>query len=159
MPTDPFVATETDEAPRNEPTLPPGVVLPPSRDWRADRPGDLVDGRQPSGALFGAPGPNVGYALRLVHRASGDLVLGPGEHREDAEAVVAAVAMRRASSYGRAPIALDVERAATLLGYRGGVDAETVARRVDAVDGAHHDYARCRRVADSVDLDELRRST
>ena len=156
MPTDPFVASESDDAPRNEPTLPPGVVLPPSRDWRADRPGDLVDGVQPQGALFGSPGPNVGYALRLVHRASSEFVLGPGEHRADAEAVVAAVAMRRASSFGRGPIGADVDRAVALLGYRGDADADTVARRADAVAGAHHEYGTCRQVADQVDLEVLR---
>lgn len=156
MPTDPFVNAGTQAAPRNEPTLSPGVVLPPAREWRADRPGDLPDGVQPHGALFGSPGPNVGYALRLVHRIGAELLLAPGEDRHDAEAVVAAVAMKRAASYGRGPIAADVERAATLLGYRGGADAETIARRVDAVQGAHHEYARCRAVADQVDLERLR---
>lgn len=157
MPTDPFVSSDAQTIPRNEPTLAPGVVLPPSRAWRADRPGDLPGGVQPSGALFGSPGPNVGYALRLVHRASRDFRLAPGEHREDAEAVVAAVAMKRAASFGRAPVAADVARAATLLGYLGGADAETAARRADAVAGAHHDYGRCRQVADQVDLEVLRR--
>ena len=156
MPTDPFVNAGAQSAPRNEATLPPGVVLPPSRAWRSDRPGDLVDGVQPEGALFGSPGPNVGYALRLVHRASADFQLAAGEHRGDAEAVVAAVAMKRASSYGRAPIVADVEKAASLLGYRGGSDAGTVARRADAVQGAHHEYGRCRAVADQVDLEVLR---
>ncbi|MFM8303980.1 MAG: hypothetical protein ACKOA9_06745 [Actinomycetota bacterium] len=156
MPTDPFVNASTQAQPRNEPTLAPGVVLPPARSWRAERPGDLPDGVQPQGALFGTPGPNVGYALRLVHRASGDFQLAPGEDRHDAEAVVAAVAMKRASSYGRGPTLADVDRAARLLGYRGGADAETVARRVDAVQGAHHEYARCRAVADQVDLARLR---
>jgi hypothetical protein len=158
MPTDPYVASDADATPRNEPTLSPGVVLPPSRDWRADRPGDLVDGVQPQGALFGSPGPNVGYALRLVHRAGGEFVLGPGEHREDAEAVVAAVAMRRAASFGRGPIAADVDRAVALLGYGGGADPDTVARRVDAVAGAHHDYGTCRQVADQIELEVLRRT-
>ena len=156
MPTDPFVYGGTQEAPRNEPTLPPGVVLPPSREWRADRPGDLVDGVQPVGDLFGSPGPNVGFALRLVHRASGDFVLAPTEHREDAEAAVAAVAMKRASSFGRAPIRADVDRAAALLGYRGGADADFVAWRVGAVAGAHHEYGATRAVADAVPIDELR---
>ena len=122
MPTDPFVSSDSVTAPRNEPTLAPGVTLPPSRAWRADRPGDLAGGVQPRGDLFGTPGPNVGYALRLVHRASGEFQLAPGEHREDAEAVVAAVAMKRA----------------------------------DAVAGAHHEYGRCRQVADQVDLEVLR---
>jgi hypothetical protein len=156
MPTDPFVYGGTQAAPRNEPTLAPGVVLPPSREWRADRPGDLVDGAQPVGALFGSPGPNVGFALRLVHRASVDFVLAPTEHRADAEAVVAAVAMKRASSFGRAPIRADVDRAAALLGYRGGAAADFVAWRVGAVAGAHHEYGATRAVADAVSLDELR---
>ncbi|MBM3659201.1 MAG: hypothetical protein FJW95_06815 [Actinobacteria bacterium] len=156
MPTDPFVSSDTRTAPRNEPTLAPGVVLPPSRAWRADRPGDLPGGVQPRGDLFGTPGPNVGYALLLVHRAGADFQLAPGEHREDAEAVVAAVAMKRASSFGRAPIVADVERAATLLGYRGGADPATAAQRADAVAGAHHEYGRCRQVADQVDLEVLR---
>lgn len=156
MPTDPFVSSDSVTAPRNEPTLAPGVTLPPSRAWRADRPGDLPGGVQPRGDLFGTPGPNVGYALRLVHRASADFQLAPGEHREDAEAVVAAVAMKRASSFGRGPIVADVDRAATLLGYRGGADAATAAQRADAVAGAHHEYGRCRQVADQVDLEVLR---
>ena len=156
MPTDPFVNAGAQSAPRNEATLPPGVVLPPSRAWRSDRPGDLVDGVQPEGALFGSPGPNVGYALRLVHRASADFQLAAGEHRGDAEAVVAAVAMKRASSYGRAPIRADVDRAVALLGYRGGADADFVAWRVGAVAGAHHEYGATRALADAISLDELR---
>jgi hypothetical protein len=158
MPTDPFVASDTTTAPRNEPTLAPGVVLPPSRAWRSDRPGDLPAGVQPTGALFGSPGPNVGYALRLVSRASVDFQRAPREHLEDVEAVVAAVAMKRAASFGRAPVVADVERAASLLGYLGGADAATVAQRADAVAGAHHDYARCRAIADQVDLAVLRRA-
>ncbi|MFA5884846.1 MAG: hypothetical protein WDA60_13410 [Acidimicrobiia bacterium] len=157
MPTDPFVYGGTQAAPRNEPTLAPGVVLPPARDWRADRPGDLVDGVQPVGDLFGSPGPNVGFALRLVHRASADFVLEPHEHREDAEAAVAAVAMKRASSYGRAPIAADVDRAVALLGYRGDADADFVAWRVGAVAGAHHEYGATRAVADAIPLEDLHR--
>jgi hypothetical protein len=156
VPTDPFVADDAAVAPRNEPTLAPGVVLPAPRDWRADRPGDLPDGEQPQGDLFGSPGPNVGYALRLVHRASGGFQLAPSERREDAEAAVAAVAMKRAASFGRAPVMRDVERAAALLGYDGRADAETVARRVEAVAGAHHEYGRTRAIADAIDRDQLR---
>ena len=156
MPTDPFVAKDSRAAPRNEPTLAPGVVLPASREWRADRPGDLPDGVQPTGPLFGSPGPNVGYALRLVHRASGDFQLEPGERRDDAEAAVAAVAMKRASAFGRAPVIRDIELAATLLGYYGGADPDTLAWRVDTVAGAHHEYGRCRAVADAVDVEQLR---
>ena len=156
MPTDPFVSAGAQEVPRNEPTLAPGVVLPPARDWRADRPGDLVDGLQPRGALFGSPGPNVGYALGLVHRASVEFVLAPLEHREDAEAAVAAVAMKRAASFGRAPIAADVECAALILGYAGAPDSALVEWRTEAVEGGHHEYGARQRVCDAIPLEELR---
>jgi hypothetical protein len=157
MPTDPFVSEVADDRPRNEPNLAPGVTLPPARDWRADRPGDLVDGVQPKGALFGSPGPNVGYALHLVHRASGDFALGAHEHLEDAEAAVAALAMKRAASFGRAPVAADVECAAMLLGYRGPAAApEFAGWRAVAVDGAQHDYGTRQRLCDAVPLEVLR---
>jgi hypothetical protein len=158
MPTDPFVAEARDTEPRNEPNLAPGVSLPPATEWRPGRPGDLVDGLQPRGPLFGSPGPNIGYALHLVHRVSDTFTLAPDEHREDAEAVVAGVAMKRAASFGRAPVPADVERAATLLGYRGDPDPERVARRVEAVAGAHHDYATRQRVVDAIPLAELVRT-
>ena len=48
MPTDPFVAPTVDEEPRQEPNLAPGVQMPPSKAWRADRPADLTGG-QPAG--------------------------------------------------------------------------------------------------------------
>ena len=74
MPTDPFVAPTVDEEPRQEPNLAPGVQMPPAHAWRADRPGDLVGG-QPEGALFGSPGPNIGYALTLAERMRDRLVI------------------------------------------------------------------------------------
>ena len=155
MPTDSFVPASDDARVRNEPTLAPGVVIPPARGWWADRPGELRDGVQPHGPLFGSPGPNVGYALHLVHRLA-PLQLASHESIDDAEAVVAALAMRRAASFGRAPVAGDVERAATLLGYRGGADPSFVAQRVDAVHDAHHDVHVCQHVTDSVPLEQLR---
>lgn len=156
MPTDPFVAPVPDAAPRNEPTLAPGLRLPPSRPWRAARPGDLVDGVAPKGPGFGSPGPNVGYATSLTHRVSREFEVAPHEHRHDAETVVAALAMRRAASYGRGPVRADVEYAATLLGYLGGADPAFVAWRVDAVEGAGHHPTVCARLADAVPLEALR---
>ncbi len=121
MPTDPFVAPTLDDTPRNEANLAPGVHLPAARAWRADRPGDLVGGN-PTGDLLGRPGPNVGFALTLAHRASDRMTLAAHEESGDALAVVAEVAMKRASSYGRGPTTGDVDLAMTLLGYRGDVD-------------------------------------
>src|SRR5262245_40277451 len=116
MPTDPFVAPELEDRPRQEPNLAPGVQLPPARGWRADRPGDLVAG-QPTGALLGRPGPNVGYAVSLAGRLRDSISIAPHEHAADALAVIAELAMKRSASYRRAPIMPDVEIAASLLGY------------------------------------------
>ena len=139
MPTDPFVAPTLEDHPRQEPNVAPGVRLPAARAWVADRPGDLTTG-QPEGALFGNPGPNVGYAVALAHRVRDRLDLGAYESSEDALAVVAELAMKRASSFGRAPVITDVEIAATLLGYDGEVDPVFVAWRIEAVHGVSHEY-------------------
>lgn len=155
MSTDPYVATALDGAPRQEPNLAPGVHYPPARPWRADRPGDLSGG-QPSGDLLGSPGPNIGYALSLIARARDRMALAPHEHFEDAAAIVGELAMKRAASYGRAPVMADVECAMLLLGYQGGVDPPFAKWRVHAVEGAHEDYPRRRALCDAANLDALR---
>jgi hypothetical protein len=156
MPTDPFVADRLDDEPRQLPNLSPGVTYPPARSWRADRPGDLVDGVQPRGAMLGSPGPNVGYALLLTRRAAESFERSPLEHGDDVEAVVAALAMKRAASFGRAPVAQDVESAALVLGYLGTPSSEFVELRSEAVDDAHHDYEAVRTIVDAVPLVVLR---
>jgi hypothetical protein len=156
MPTDPFVADQLDDEPRQLPNLSPGVVYPAARSWRADRPGDLVDGVQPRGALLGSPGPNIGYALLLTSRVAEEFTRSSLEHGEDVEAVVAALAMKRAASFGRAPVAADVECAALVLGYLGSPSPEFVELRSVAVDDAHHDYEAVRTICDAVPLEVLR---
>lgn len=156
MPTDPYVADRTDDEPRQASTLSPGVRVPPARAWRADRPGDLVDGVQPRGARFGTPGPNVGYAMSLVRRMRGPFELSALEDHHDVDVVVSAVAMKRAASLGRAPIGADVECAALALGYLGATTPEMIAWRADAVDGAGHDYEAVRKICDAVPLEALR---
>ena len=98
--------------------------MPPARAWVADRPGDEVAAGQPHGRLFGTPGPNIGYAATLAHRLGDRLALGPGEHLEDALAVVSELAMKRAASFGRAPVLADLDVAALILGYLGGCDPD-----------------------------------
>ena len=156
MPTDPFVADEHDDEPRQLPNLSPGVTYPPARSWRADRPGDLVDGVQPRGALLGSPGPNVGYALLLTHRVAETFDRSSLEHGEDVEAVEAALAMKRAASFGRAPVAADVECSALVLGYLGSPSSAFVELRAEAIDDAHHDYEAVRTICDAVPLEVLR---
>lgn len=155
MSTDPFVASPIDDRPRQVQNLAPGVTMPAARSWRADRPGDLRSG-QPSGELLGSPGPNVGYALTLASRARARLALAPHERADGAVAVIAELAMKRAASYGRAPVATDVECAALLLGYEGDVDPAFARWRVAVVHDATHDYPTRRALCDAVPLDALR---
>ncbi len=149
MPTDPFVAPELDDRPRQEPNLAPGVHLPAAQTWKADRPGDLVAG-QPTGDLLGRPGPNVGYAVMLAGRLRDSVQLAPHEHVADALAVISELAMKRAASYGRAPTMPDVEIAASLLGYHGDTDDAFASWRCEAAHGADHEYGVRRAFVDAV---------
>ncbi|MDQ1461824.1 MAG: hypothetical protein QOI08_3308 [Actinomycetota bacterium] len=149
MPTDPFVPSDPSARPRQQQNLPPGVALPPATDWRSGRPGDLGP-NQPDGALFGRPGPNVGYAYTLAQRAKDRLRLGPFEHAEDAIAVIAEVAGKRASLFGRAPVIGDVDLAIAVLGYDGSASEAFVKARSAVVHEAGHDYRRRRALVDAV---------
>ncbi len=155
MPTDPFVAPDLDDKPRQQQNLPPGLGYPPARAWRADRPGDLVAGRSGfgqshAGTLRGTPGPNVGYGYTLAERARDRIVVAPHEDRHDAISVVAEIAMKRASAFGRAPVIGDIELAISLLGYDGSGDDGFVAWRTRAVHDCAHHYPLRRAIVDSV---------
>ena len=155
MPTDPFVPERLDEEPRQEPNLPPGVKMPAARPWVPNRPGDLPAG-QPTGKLLGSPGPNVGYALTLANRVRDQFAIAPHEHLDDAVAVVAEIAMRRAALVGRAPVITDVAVGMQIMGYTGDADPEFVDWRVRAVEGAQHNYYERRALVDAVPVDILR---
>jgi hypothetical protein len=149
MPTDPFVAPSLDDTPRQEPNLAPGVRLPAAEAWVADRPGDLEAG-QPTGALLGRPGPNVGYAVTLANRMRDRVAVSPHESVDDALALIAELAMKRAASFGRAPVMPDVEIAANLLGYQGDADPAFVDWRRSVVHGVSHEYGTRRELVDAV---------
>ncbi|HEX6312890.1 MAG TPA: hypothetical protein VF152_14850 [Acidimicrobiia bacterium] len=155
MPTDPYVPSRLEDEPRQLPNLAPGVKIPPPKAWRPDRPGDLPVG-QPHGSLLGNPGPNIGYAMSLAERVRDRVALSPHEHVDDALGVVAELAMRRAASFGRAPVMTDVDVALTLLGYQGDAPADFVEWRTRVVHGAHRGYEVRRRIVDAVPLDVLR---
>jgi hypothetical protein len=122
------------------------------RPWMATRPGDLVAG-QPRGKGFGAPGPDQGFALILAETQRERLVLRPGEHRDDAIAGGVAVALKRASSFGRAPTIHDLTVAFTVWGFLDEkADDELVAERrprFEEVADPHH-YVEQRALADAV---------
>ena len=149
MPTDPFVPADPNARPRQQQNLPPGLALPAANDWRSDRPGDLGPD-QPAGALFGRPGPNVGYAYTLAQRAKDRLRLGPFEHADDVVAVLAEVAGKRAAQFGRAPVIGDVDLAIAVLGYDGSANEAFVKVRSALVHEAGHSYRRRRGLVDAV---------
>lgn len=152
MAVDPFVPTRADDAPRES------VRIPPARGWRAVRPGDLAPGEATGrpGALFGTPGPDSGYALTLAQRFAGRLALRPPETEDDAMAVAAELAMRRAAYFGRAPVLADLELAFTLFGWLGGGTPELADWRRLTVAGTSHDYSQRRAVVDAVPEATLR---
>lgn len=132
-----------------------GEVLPPPRSWTATRPGDLV-GSQPTGYLLGKPGPDQGYGLALAQRFAGRLQLTTGEHEADAVAGCTAVALRRASMLGRAPVIYDFDLAFTIWGYLGDAPEDLVAYRAPLFAGASHHYRQQREIADRVPEETLR---
>ncbi len=113
---------------------------PPRRSggWRADRPGEVVGTAHPAGAALGNQGPDQGYILKLAADMRDDLVLTAGEHADDALVGASAVALRRASLYGRGPMAEDLRVALTLFGYLGTAPDELVTRRRELFDEVHH---------------------
>ena len=78
------------------------------------------------------------------------------EHMDDAVAVVAAIAMKRAATFGRAPTVVDVDFALELLGYLGDVPDDVRVWRPEVVREAAHDYAVRRAVVDTVSSGLLR---
>jgi hypothetical protein len=129
--------------------------------WLADRPAE-VGGRQPVGPRLGYQGPDQGYALRLAARLRPEIQLQPGESIDDAIAGCTAIATRRASLYGRAPVMPDLRIAFTIWGFLDpDPPADLVALRrelfVGVADSLHH-YAERRMLVDSVPETTLRQT-
>ena len=83
---------------------------------RADRPAEIAAASR-TGARLGFQGPDQGYALRLAALVRPEVVVQPGESLDDAIAGCTAIALRRASLYGRAPVMADVRLALTIWGF------------------------------------------
>jgi hypothetical protein len=124
--------------------------------WTASRPSELRGTRAPTGAFLGTPGPDQGFALKLARRFEDRLVLSPGEHAEDALSGCTAVAMRRAASYGRAPVIHDLTLAFTLWGFLPGAPDDLVEARGPLFRSAGHHYLAQRTIADCVPESTLR---
>lgn len=134
---------------------------PPRREepWLPDRPGEVVGAGQPTGPLLGAQGPDLGYALTLANRVRDRLVLTEHEHADDVIAGCAAVAMKRAALFGRAPVIHDLTVAFTIWGFLQEAPAELAEFRTPLfaeVSHPHH-WAERRHLVDLVPDDLLRR--
>ncbi len=152
-------------APQYVPTSTPRSLKaydsPPRRSdsWVPNRPGELTEPGQPSGARLGVQGPDQGYALKLARRFDDRLVLGEGEHRDDVMKGAVGVALKRASLYGRAPVAGDIELALSLFGFLdSGSSSALVEARKSAFQGIAnpHHYREARDVVDLVPSELLR---
>jgi hypothetical protein len=134
---------------------------PPRRpdSWRAERPGDSAT-VFPRGERLGSPGPDQGYIYLLARRFEGRLQLQPGEHQADVIAGCAAVALKRASLFGRAPMPGDLTVAFTLWGYLGDASDELVElrRKMFAEVSNPADYGELRRIPDAVSEEVLRKT-
>jgi hypothetical protein len=149
-----YVPVPTDDKARVY-TSPPWRAEP----WMADRPAEL-DGRQPLGPRLGSPGPDQGYAMKLAAQFQGKLVLTPGEHEGDALAGCLAIAMRRASLFGRAPTVHDLTVALTIWGFLAEPPVELAAlrRQIFAGVASTHHYAERRAIVDGVPAELLKLS-
>lgn len=145
---------------RNRPVR--GYESPPRRpeSWLAQRPGEVVEAGQPRGQQLGSQGPDQGYMLSLARRFEGKLTLTPGEHEKDVLAGAVGVALKRASTFGRAPVVHDLTVALTIWGFLGEAPDELVDLRrhlFEEVSNPHH-YGSARRIVDLVPEDGLRQS-
>ncbi len=92
----------------------------PARPWRPNRPGDFSGpGDVPAGPGFGTPGPDTGYALRLL--AERDLDLEPDEDIERVRAAAINLVSARAAHFGRAPSRSDIDAVLALMGLHADV--------------------------------------
>ena len=150
----PFVPAGTND--------PVSYASPPRRagSWTADRPGEnigLPDGDRPG---FGSQGPDQGYLLKLAGLLRDEIVLSEGEDRADVIAGCAAVAMKRASLFGRGPVVHDLRATLGIWGYlTEAPPAELVTARkaMFAEVALPHHYVERGAIADAVPASVLHR--
>ena len=133
---------------------------PPRRPdpWKADRPGDLV-GAQPTGDRLGNQGPDQGYALKLANEVFEPRLKTGDVDVHDAIAGCVPIALKRASIFGRAPIAHDLRLAFALFGFLEEEPPRPLAelrRRIFAGVSHPHHYGEARAIVDAVPESTLR---
>ncbi|MFA5566254.1 MAG: hypothetical protein WC184_10020 [Acidimicrobiia bacterium] len=120
--------------------------------WEPDRAGELIQRGQPFGPRLGVQGPDIGYALKLAELARDTWVLEDHEKGDDARTGIAAVAMKRAALFGRAPIMHDVTFAAKVWGFTSAAPVDLIQLRsaLFAQISSPHHYHERRVVADLI---------
>ena len=103
----------------------------------------------PSGEGFGTPGPDAGFAKTLINRA--DIP----DRTPELEAVLSALMVARASSFGRAPTQKDLEVANVLCGVGVEVPDWVHERRAHWMHAIAHDKPKGKTAVSEVDRDLL----
>jgi hypothetical protein len=132
--------------------LPRAVLEPdPPRRWRPTRPGVITGPeKMRAGGAFGTPGPDAGFALRIIRE------FDIPDRSEALEGVLAALMGARASRFGRAPIPEDLAAALAVSGYGEGLPPEVASRRERWVAATAHEASPGRMAVAEVDPDLLR---
>lgn len=127
------------------------------RRWSPDRPGEIktpADMRW--GGAFGRPGPDTGWALKLIRQADWDR----SSRVKEIEQVLTAFVGARASMFGRAPTPLDVEVGLLLFGLRPDDVPPAVAKRLADernvwLDKAAHEHSKGSQWVTSIDNETM----
>jgi hypothetical protein len=152
-----FVPVKPTDQPRS-------YTSPPWRpdEWVATRPAEVVgDVVERDEGRVGSPGPDQGYIWTLTPLVADDINLAEHEHLDDVLAGAVAVGLKRASSFGRAPVVHDLRVALTIWGYLDVSPApELVERRRKMFEGVAnpHHYPELRAVVDAVPEESLRQT-
>ncbi len=133
---------------------PRAVPIPaaPAR-WRPDRPGMITAPDQLSvGGLFGRPGPDTGWAFRIIRQA------GLSALERQGVPVLATLMAARASLFGRAPVPEDLEVARILMGYEQGTSGSVSQRRRRWLKKSRHEPVPGAGAAEEIGAERLARS-
>jgi hypothetical protein len=151
-----YVPVPPTERPRVPWVSPPHV---PQAWTLSERPAEVAEGRQPQGPRLGYPGPDIGYALTLAELLRPKIRVTSGISVDDAVMGCVGVAMRRAATFGRAPVMHDLRLAFTIWGFLDEVPpADLVDFRKSLFQAAAHDYETARAIVDRIPEATLRLS-
>lgn len=109
----------------------------PARRWRPQRPGVITSPAEvPVGGPFGTPGPDPGWALRILRAAE------LPDDDPDLRHVLGALMNARAAALGRAPVREDLDAALVLCGYNDDAPDYIVERRQRWLAAVPHEPAK-----------------